>query len=215
MPAALRGRVRYQLALLWIANGDFDLAQLELFKVSQTDSNRALREAAALAHGLLLSYRQNWPESAAIFAQAREQARLHLPRADTLQNVVAGLQQLAQKPQRKSPHTAKWLSTFLPGSGQVYAGHWLKGINALGLNAMTSYALWQNIERRHFRDAVLVFSFLWMRYYLGNRAHAEEAAILANQSYQEKIMRQVYRSLEQNVRLMPAERLTLDWEDLQ
>ena len=214
IPPQIRQRMRYQLALTLMSQGDFNIAQLELFKLIHTDSPGIITQAAALLYGLLLMDKQDWPEARSAFGQARSLAGQNADVAARLEEIESHLQNLAEHPAKKSPKLAKWLSTFVPGSGQIYAGSVLSGLNALALNAGTSYLLWQSIDRRNVRDAVLLFSFIWLRYYTGNRLHAEEAAIRANQTYQEAVLLRIYDLLRQASSCMPAESLIVEWHHL-
>lgn len=214
-PEALRQRIRYQLAFTLMAKGDFDLARLELFKLTQGDSSGAVAEAAEWLYGLLLLYQHHWPEARAAFTKIRERHSKNAELESCLLKIETLLQQLIEKPGKKSPRLAKRLSTFIPGAGQLYAGSLWIGLNAMALNAGTGYLAWQAYDRDHTRDFVLIFSLLWSRYYIGNRLHAEEAAIRANQRYQEKIRGQIYALVQQASFFASAAPLTIEWQNLQ
>lgn len=209
-----RQRIRYQLSLTLIAKGEYDLAQLELFKLFKVDSSIAVVEAATLLYGLLLVYQQNWAEAKTVFAEARHRVIQTTSAAAYLEKIEARLEQLTHRQSARSPKLAKWLSTFIPGSGQLYAGSWLQGFNAMALNAGTGYLLWGTYDRQSVRDFILVFSFIWLRYYSGNRLHAEEAAIRANHAHQEKVIQQIYDFLKQASAEMSTEVLTIEWHHL-
>jgi predicted negative regulator of RcsB-dependent stress response len=214
-PEALRRRIRYQLAFTLMAKGDFDLARLELFKLTQGDSSGAVAEAAEWLYGLLLVYQHHWPKARAAFTKIREHQSENAELADCLLKIETLLQRLIDKPQKKSPKLAKRLSTFIPGAGQIYSGSLWSGLNALALNAGTGYLLWQAYDRGHTRDFVLIFSLLWSRYYIGNRLHAEEAAVRANQEYQEKILGQIYALVQEASLHASTAPLTIEWQHLQ
>jgi predicted negative regulator of RcsB-dependent stress response len=213
-PEALRRRIRYRLAFTLIAKGDFDLARLELFKLTQGDSSGAVAAAAEWLYGLLLIYQHRWPEARAAFAKIRERESKNAELASGLLKIETLLQQLAESPKKKSPKLAKWLSTFVPGAGQIYAGSLWSGLNAMALNAGTGYLAWQAYDRGHVRDFALIFSMLWLRYYNGNRLHAEEAAIRANQKQQEKILGRIYALMQEASLHTTTTPLTIEWEHL-
>jgi len=212
-PNEFRHRLRYQLALTLMAKNDFDLARLELFKLIRTDSAGHAGEAATWLYGLLLLYQKNWPEAQAVFARLQQRA-VSVELTDDLQQIMDLLQLLKTQPERKSPRLARRLSTFIPGSGQFYAGHFLKGLNALALNAGAGYLAWRALDEDRRRDFALIVLLLWSRYYQGNRLHAAEAAIRTNQRYQENLLTQIYARLQQAGRQVSNTSLRIEWSDL-
>ena len=72
----------------------------------------------------------------------------------------------------RSTELAKSLSTILPGLGQVYAGNWRDGLNAIVLNGVFAEYIANAIHRRDYKDATLI-SYISLRYYIGNRRRAE------------------------------------------
>lgn len=209
----LRQRIRYQLAITLLAHGDLDLAQLELFKLSATDSTGLIANAGTLFYSLLLIYKKNWAEARAAIAKARIHMVTNKELDQHLHQVETCMETLCQHPE-KSPGLAKWLATVVPGSGQMYAGNLLSGLNALALNATTSYFVLNEARQKNYSDACLLFLFVWSRYYLGNRSHAEEAAIRANQKYQQKILDQVYQLLQQASQYLPSTDFSIEWQDV-
>lgn len=93
----------------------------------------------------------------------------------------------------RSETLATWLSTFVPGLGQIYAGDLRNGVNALGLNAILGFWVYEAFSQKAFFDGTMLFSSAFLRYYLGNRYRAAEIARKANAERQsemaEKIMR--------------------------
>ena len=211
----LRQRVRYQLAVTLLAQQKLDLARLELFKLANSKQTTIVTKAATLLFGVVLTYQGNWQEATDAFTQVNINGSQEEEFKENMRNIEFLLEKLNRKPQKKSPGLAKWLSTFFPGSGQIYAGKPLNGLNALALNAGITYFLWKSAERRSTRDFALILSFLWYRYYQGNRLHAEEAALNANQAYTEQVLGQVYEFLQEASHYFPSKRLTIEQDDLQ
>ena len=60
----------------------------------------------------------------------------------------------------------------MPGLGQMYAGDWRDGLNALILNGLALGFISNAIHRRDYRDAALISS-ISIRYYTGNIYNAE------------------------------------------
>ena len=77
----------------------------------------------------------------------------------------------ACRPHGKSRRLARWLSTFVPGSGQIYAGDIGDGLNALCVNLLFGLPLSGSLrDGRYFEVTAELPQFL--RYYEGNRDNA-------------------------------------------
>jgi hypothetical protein len=111
---------------------------------------------------------------------------------EDLREIDRILATLERRPTAKSPTLAKWLSTFVPGSGQLYVGASLSALNAFGLNCLTGYFLWDELRKDNLRDSALFASLVWFRYYQGNRTKAQALAEGANRNYQELTMRRIF-----------------------
>lgn len=90
----------------------------------------------------------------------------------------------------RSPRTARWLSTFLPGSGQVYAGRIGNGCVSFLLNGLVAYALGRSVAKRHWMDAIVVGVF-GSRFYFGGRQNAARFAVEWNQRKREQLLQQL------------------------
>ncbi len=183
--SVLEREIRFQLATAHLSLRHFDLAKIELFRLmSDRDGGDRTNEAALLL-GLVHCTEGAWDRARVCFASIRIDAARSAPCRETLAAMDSVLVELGNHPRAKSPTLAKWMSTFLPGSGQAYAGNIPSGLNALALNALTTYALLDLAAGRHVRDTILFFTFIWFRYYQGNRVRAEAAAETANDEYLE------------------------------
>lgn len=212
--AKFRLQIRYQLILTLISRQEYDLAKIELFRMENNRVSPFFKRAATLFMGVIYLGEQSYDKARREFKRL-EASGINDPEfQERIKKIDQCLAQLSAPPHQKSPRLAKWLSTFVPGAGQIYAGQFLTGLNALALNMATSYFLYRTAERRKFRDAALVFSFLWWRYYNGNRLKAEEAAIQNNQKNQEKISARIYQMLEELSSYLPEEKVIIEWSDL-
>ena len=161
----------YQLALAvtHIATQDYDLAQLELIKVTLRAPAATLHRRALFLRGVAYVYQFRWHE-----------ARDVLKNWSTDEKLDALLAAAMRKPQ-KSAALARILSTILPGAGQVYAGKWRDGLNALALNGALGFLTVDAALDRHYTDALLWGGLVFWRYYQGNTFRAGEAAEQVNQ----------------------------------
>ncbi len=77
---------------------------------------------------------------------------------------------------RPNPVTAKWLSIFIPGLGQIYAGDIKNGINSFALNATLFYLFARDAVRFSFTESFFVFYPWIQRYYQGGYERAQRIA---------------------------------------
>jgi len=162
---SLKYHYRLDIAVIHLEMGDLSGAELAASRVLAFCSNRDVRECAALtvAECQLRAYRwralrgtfsmsETWQEGR---SWASVDSMLHdLESADT-----------------KSPDVARRLSTFVPGTGQMYAGDVLDGLHALALNAALGSLLVSSVVNGKVGECITYFSLL-KRYYQGNRANA-------------------------------------------
>ncbi|TET23454.1 MAG: hypothetical protein E3J71_02435 [Candidatus Stahlbacteria bacterium] len=90
---------------------------------------------------------------------------------DSLAMLVEDLKNL----RLKNPRTARLLS-ILPGLGEAYAGRPLFGLWAFLVNAGDTYLIVNSLIKRRYIDALLVYTFLWQRFYAGSMANADRFA---------------------------------------
>ncbi len=207
----LRRRIKYRLAVTLLSQYQLDLAKLELFQLALTTRDTTFITNSNILLGVIHTYLYEWDQAREAFRRAAQLHRQNEPFQAKMQAVEALLETLSKKPQRKSPRTAKRISTFLPGGGQIYAGRTWSGLNALALNTGTTYLVQKAIANRSPRDAILLITGLWWRYYNGNRFRAEKAAIQANDAYREGILSEVYMLIQEASTALPEEDLSIFW----
>ncbi|RKU30832.1 hypothetical protein C6497_03920 [Candidatus Poribacteria bacterium] len=151
------------LAVVLIANKDYDLARLELIKVLIRNPSETLYKRALLLQGVTYVYQFRWEEAQDIFNSYSQDEKLD----ELLQN--------AENLPYKSKLSAKILSGILPGSGQFYAGNWKSGLNALALNSALGYITIDSILDQYYVDAIMWTYFIFQRYYQGNLYRAGKA----------------------------------------
>jgi outer membrane protein assembly factor BamD (BamD/ComL family)/TM2 domain-containing membrane protein YozV len=88
---------------------------------------------------------------------------------------------------RKSPTLARWISTFLPGSGQIYAGKITNGLISTAFNAVFIYLLVDSICDKRYVDSVGIY-IIGGRFYWGNIYNATQSALEYNQRIEEKLL---------------------------
>jgi hypothetical protein len=87
---------------------------------------------------------------------------------------------------RKSPRTAAVLSAICPGSGEVYAGNVKQGIKGFLLAAGSGFLIYNAVKKEKYIDALLIFNFLFQRFYMGSIYNAQRSANEVNLKFREK-----------------------------
>ncbi len=163
-----------ELAVMLIAGQNYELAQLELIKVTLRSPSAGLLRRAAFLKGVAYLYQFRWQEAQEALQHYTDDAELNT------------LFDSAIRSSRKSVKVAKILSAILPGAGQVYAGDWGDGLNALMLNGGLGFVTVNTALDGYYVDAVLLGATIFLRYYQGNFYHAGKAA----EDFNEQLSRQ-------------------------
>ncbi|MBU1261741.1 tetratricopeptide repeat protein [bacterium] len=167
----LKDERRITLATTLIAKGDYNLAQLELLKVSCFSQDSSLRLKALYFQGITHIYTFNWEGAQEAFREFYSNSELK--EKEKILHLLSEARDLPYK----SPKLAKMLSTLLPGSGQLYARDLKNSINAFLLNGLTTAILLKEFSGENYLNASLIFLELFWRYYQGNRYCAEKVVI--------------------------------------
>ena len=157
------------LAVTLIAMQDYDLAQLELIKVTLRSPSASLYRRALFLRAVAYIYQFRWDEAREVLKNWRTDGRL-----DELFDAAVNTPQ-------KSVGVARMLSTILPGAGHVYVSNWRGGINALLLNSTLGFLTIDAVLDGHYTDALLWGGLAFWRYYRGSTFRAGQAAEQFNQ----------------------------------
>lgn len=177
----------YQLetAVIFIAAKDYDLGRLELIKARMRNPSARVHRHTLFLEAVALIYQFRWAEAGEVLRNYTKDEKL-----DTL------LENAVNTPQ-KSARLAKVLSAVLPGAGQVYAGNWRSGLNALTLNGVFGYLTVDAVLDRHYVDAALWGGAVFSRYYRGNIFRADEAVKHFNTQQSRRASELVLRRLQE------------------
>ena len=171
---SLRNVCRVETGIVNLAAGRYSAAEIDLLRTANFARQPTARRRASLVLGVCDLYEGKWDEARRAFNAAFDST-------DPRRRAVDSLLSPRVRPAGLSPSLAKWLSTFLPGAGQFYAGDWKNGFNALILNGATGYLL---VDRLLAQDWVTIFLSSvsqFQRYYLGQRLRAEQIAQTRNE----------------------------------
>lgn len=223
-----RDECQRQLAALHAVSGNYDKAIYYCDLLYQSASNDSLRyEALFSKTGLLmvqnqykkallelLSLPKSIPEpwmsrkrlylGAAHFGirdfDAAREDLLPLFAADDLEGKkeFERLMRQAERAARKNPKTARWLSTFLPGAGQFYAGDIKNGLNSLLLNAALGYWFVATAISFTVVDAAASISPWLFRYYGGGIKRAGDIVQRKKEEKLRKIFGKILTTLPAN-----------------
>ena len=194
--AELQAERRVELAVTLIASGAYNLALVELIKTEMQNQSTQLRQRARFLRGVAYLYQFKWEQARSVFQAYFDGT----PSAAESAAEIDTLFLTALNRPRKSEKAARLLSTLLPGLGQAYAEDWKSGLNALLLNGVLGYITLDAAIDRDYDDALLSFSFLFYRYYAGNRHHAAQAAQTFNEREDRRYVDRILQALETQFR---------------
>ena len=92
----------------------------------------------------------------------------------------------------RNPDLAGLFSSFVPGTGELYAGNLKAGLSSLLVTAAMAAGIGYSISRRHYLDSALLFSIFFVRFYYGSRNNARDYA----EDYNRRVREQAARSLK-------------------
>ena len=100
---------------------------------------------------------------------------------------------------QKSMRTATLLSLVCPGAGDVYAGNIKLGIMDFLLNFGSGYLMYNAIRQKKYVDAILVFNFLFQRFYLGSIHNAQKSVEQRNREHRQKWLKHMQNKHFQDI----------------
>jgi TM2 domain-containing membrane protein YozV len=177
---SIREERKIDIAVTYIAEGRYDKAKIILLKLLSFSNFSEVKRKASLFLCIANLYTYQW-ESAkdAIGIYFEEEG--HSVFAEELDSFLSA----AEDMNYKSPTTAKWLSTFIPGTGQMYAGNVGDGVNAFLLNGANIYFIIYKLLKKEYGNAYIIYFFLFRRYYFGNIYRAKKEAFEYNRKLNE------------------------------
>jgi TM2 domain-containing membrane protein YozV len=187
---SIRDERKIDIAINNIARGRYSEAKFLLLKLLSFSKNPETRRKASLFLGISYLYTFQWES-------AKDALQIYFKEGgDTkFAHSVDSLLSRAEDLDYKSPKTARWLSTFIPGAGQIYAGNAGDGINATVLNGSIIYFITYKLLKKEYGNAYIIYFFLFRRYYFGNIYHATKEAIDYNKNLKEETADSIFTLL--------------------
>jgi tetratricopeptide (TPR) repeat protein len=185
-----RDERKIDIAVNNIARGRYNEAKFLLLKLLSFSKNPEIRRKSALFLGIANLYTFQW-ESAKDALETYFEEGGNTKFAHSADSLLS----LAEELDYKSPTTARWLSTFIPGAGQIYAGNAGDGINAMVLNGSIIYFIVYKLLKKEYGNAYIIYFFLFRRYYFGNIYHAGKETMEYNRNLNEETADSVFTLL--------------------
>ena len=173
------------LAVTLIASENYDLARLELIKVMLRNTSDTTYKRSLFLQAVTYIYQYRWDDARKILKDY------------TTDESLNQLFEKAMNLPQKSTKVAKVLSAVIPGTGQMYAGRWGGGLNALGLNGMLGYVTVDAVLKGHYIDAALWTYLIFRRYYMGNLYRSGTAAETYNQEQSQRAAENILQRLQE------------------
>jgi putative membrane protein insertion efficiency factor len=177
-----RGDVVYGAAVTRFEAGAFaDCAQL----LADSALAGARDARSATLAGLTAIAAGDWSGARRSLRSGTESWDDTLARARTTR--IAEIVNEGERLPRRSGRLAAALSTFLPGAGQVYAGHAMDGTRHLIFNSALVYTVWALASHGQAPGSVIVGGIA-LPFYLGNVIGAREDAERFNQAQRSRLL---------------------------
>ena len=175
---------RLDLYRLDIIEGDLDRAESGLINIYYYAKDIDQKSRTALLLGILNALKGDYENSREFLTQSLKLKELW---SNEFETNIDSIIQDAKK--RKNIETAKWLSTFLPGSGQIYAKNAKGAIGAISIAAFWGGWFVYDLIQQDYYSAAMVLFWPWQRYHRGNIQNAGYSVESYNALIEDKINR--------------------------
>jgi TolA-binding protein len=167
---------------------NYSTARSTFFAVANADGDGEIAAQARYLRGWCYIHEQAWFKAIAELRTVQQlQPDTPLSQASTR---LADMTYANTPLPFKSPRLAEWMSTFLPGAGQIYAGELEKGLISGAISAAVFYLLVDSIREERYVDAVGI-CLVGSRFYMDNRVKAREWTTEHNRRLELDFLRQL------------------------
>lgn len=192
--------VRFQsqlmLGQLHFDAAEYSQARSNLFELLHASTEPEVVAAAHYLRGWCYIHTTDWNKAISELRQVNT-SQIGVFRAKKASELADTL--LAETPlPSKSPQVAGWLSTVVPGSGQLYVGKVKEGVLAAALSGTFIYLAVDAIRERRYIDCAGISLVGW-QFYWGNRTGAQQLASEYNEHHEQALIETLKRQTE-NVR---------------
>jgi len=181
---------KLELAVTYIAAGNYSMAEVLLLKIEVAAVNLEIKKRCALLRAVAEIHSYKWDYARDAFST------YFLYSPDTvLQQRINEVLAEREKFFYRSPSSARQLSTFIPGLGQLYAGDAANALNAFLLNGgLITWMVYKAVHG-YWSDAWVIYYFLFRRYYFGNKYNAKRIAGEKNRSFNQSQIQKIMELL--------------------
>jgi hypothetical protein len=178
----LAGRASFLVGLANYRLLDYSSAWMEWGELVRWVEDDDLVAAAQYGRVWCAIHGHDWPSAQAELARTR--SLFPGRELDDRQKELAEALRGAEALPLRSPGAAKWVSTGLPGAGQIYSGRVVNGVVSAGINGAFLYFLGRSVAGGRWVDAVFIY-LGGSRFYWGGRQNAERFARERNKDTRE------------------------------
>lgn len=185
-----RFRSQLMIGQLHFDTGEYSLARTTLFELLHSCEDTEVVAAAHYLRGWCYVRTTDWNKAIAEWRRVNT-LQTGTPRGKQARRLADLLLEETPLP-HKSPQLAGWLSTVVPGSGQLYVGRVKEGVLAAALGGTFIYLVADAIRERRYVDGAGISLIGW-QFYWGNRVAAQRFASEYN-SHRARELIEVLRS---------------------
>ena len=168
-----RFRSQLMIGQLHFDAGAYSLARTTLFELLHSSKDTEVVAAAHYLRGWCYVYTDDWNRAIAELRRV-DTFQTDTPHGKNARRLADMLLKRTPLP-HKSPQVAGWLSTVVPGSGQLYVGRVKEGVLAAVLGGAFIYLVADAIRERRYVDCAGISLIGW-QFYWGNRVDAQRFA---------------------------------------
>ena len=186
-----RFRSQLMIGQLHFDDGEYSLARTALFELLHSTEDIEVVAAAHYLRGWCYVHTSDWNKAIAELRRVGtpQAAAPHGKNARQLADILLEKTPLPHK----SPQLAGWLSTIVPGSGQLYVGSIKEGIFAAVLGGTFMYLVADAIRERRYVDGASI-SLIGCQFYWGNRVEAQRLASEYNSHRERELIEALKKS---------------------
>lgn len=126
--------------------------------------------AAQLLKCLILLSKDDYPKLCTTFTTFKTSFQIPIDRTSTIDSLI----EVGKNLKLKSAKKAALLSAFIPGTGQMYTGHFEEGLVNFGLNLATLGFTALCIYKGYYATGILIGYTLFQRFYTGGLRRADK-----------------------------------------
>ena len=189
----LRFQSQLMLGQIQFDDGKYSLARTTFFGLLHASEDIDVVASAHYLRGWCYIYTSDWHKAITEFRQVNtsETDVLERKRARQLADTLLNETPLPFK----SLETAGWLSTIIPGSGQLYVGKVKEGLFAAAMSGAFTYLAVDAVRERRYIDCAGI-SLVGLSFYWGNRTNARRFASEYNAQHEQELIETLKRQAD-------------------